>query len=277
MSGRGRRHPLSGRCLHVAAVGIASTFLAACATPAQRADGFAAAHAFSRSIEQGAEYAHVVYRNGVTEPGRALHVYLEGDGSPYLDRWTVAADPTPRRPLMLELMALDPAPAVYVGRPCYLGLAASPPCRPFDWTLGRFAPRIVESLATVVAQLRDESGSRTVELFGHSGGGALAVLLARRIGAVTRVVTLAGNLDPDAWARLHGYSPLLGSARPLEGGPLAGDIVQLHLAGSRDRVLPPALVERAAGALGAAEFRTLADVSHVDGWARYWPGVLQGH
>jgi hypothetical protein len=47
---------------------------------------------------------HLVY----SRPGAAhapLHVYIEHDGTPWLQGVHVAADPTPRRPLVLELMA----------------------------------------------------------------------------------------------------------------------------------------------------------------------------
>ena len=35
-------------------------------------------------------------------------------------------------------MGLDPAPSVYLGRPCYLGRAADPGCHPWYWTHGRY-------------------------------------------------------------------------------------------------------------------------------------------
>src|SRR6185436_12059458 len=117
-------------------------------------------------------------------------------------------DPTPRHPLMLQLMTLDSAPSVYVGRPCYFGLANDPPCTPRDWTLDRFSPRIVDSMASVIEQLRAGRGTDAIELYGHSGGAALAVLLAARLGGVQRIVTIAGNLDVEAWTTYHGYTPL---------------------------------------------------------------------
>ena len=45
----------------------------------------------------------------MSAPAGALHVYIEGDGTPYVARHDFAADPTPRNPLMLRLMTLDPA------------------------------------------------------------------------------------------------------------------------------------------------------------------------
>jgi pimeloyl-ACP methyl ester carboxylesterase len=256
---------------------LASLLLAGCATPAERMDVEARSSGYARNVVQGSGFRHVVYANGRHAAGGVLHVYIDGDGSPYLDRWTVAADPTPRNPLMLRLMALDSAPAVYVGRPCYAGLATDPPCSPLDWTLGRFSERVVDSLATVIEQQRAATGASGLALFGHSGGGTLAVLIAARLPDVRRVITLAGNLDPDAWADLHEYTRLTASLNPVRLGPLPITIEQLHFAGARDRVMPPALIETAAGQLGARGVAVLPDVAHATGWEAKWPAILAGH
>lgn len=240
-------------------------------------DETAASYGFERSVVEGAGFRHVVHANGRGAVGRSLHVYIEGDGLPYLDRWTVSPDPTPRRPLMLKLMSLDEAPAVYVGRPCYGGLASDPPCTPLDWTLGRFGPRVVESMVAVVTALVEQSGASGVDLFGQSGGGTIAVLLAARLPNVHRVVTLAGNLDIDAWTELHGYAQLSGSINPVLAGPLPPEVEQEHYAGGRDRVVPPALVESAAPRLGSGAVAVLPDASHQDGWEAHWPMIVTGH
>jgi len=246
-------------------------------SPAQRVDAVANAHGFSRLIVKGEKFEHVAYSNGLFDPDAPLHVYLEGDGTPYLNHRTAAPDPTPRHLVMLELMALDPGPAVYLGRPCYFGFASRPPCTTDDWTLRRFDRQIVASMASALAKVAGQTTSGRLELFGHSGGGTLAVLLARRVGGVARVVTLAGNLDHRAWSQIHGYSPLEGSLNPVDEGPLPEEIVQLHLVGEKDQNIPPVLVARAAGQLGAGKIRILTGVTHTCCWEAYWPAVLAGH
>jgi hypothetical protein len=67
-----------------------------------------------------------------------LHVYVEGDGAPYWQRDLTAPDPTPRNPLMLRLMALEPDQGIYLGRPCYLGLCRDVGCHPAFLTLRRY-------------------------------------------------------------------------------------------------------------------------------------------
>ena len=175
---------------------------------------------------------------------------------------------------MLHLMVLDARPAAYVGRPCYFGLAADPNCSPLDWTLGRFSERVVESIARAVEDLKDEGRYESIDLYGHSGGGALAVLVAARVPGVARVVTLAGNLDPDAWATLHGYTSLTGSLSPVRQGALPARVVQLHVAGEQDRVVPPWMVQQSAMQLGSTEVVVLPGVEHDCCWESSWPDLL---
>lgn len=250
---------------------------AGCSSAPQRIDEQARLLGYTRTVMQGDAYAHVVYAKPAQAVGGPLHVYIEGDGQPYLQRSIVAADPTPRRPVMLQLMALDAETAVYVGRPCYFGLATTTPCTPLAWTVDRFSARAIDSMAEVIERLQVEGRHEVIALFGHSGGGTMAVLLARRLPGATRVVTLAGNLDIDAWSELHGYSPLRGSLNPVSEGPLPGRIDQLHLAGELDRNVPPQLIADAADLLGAPGIRILAGVGHACCWEGEWPDIIASH
>jgi pimeloyl-ACP methyl ester carboxylesterase len=277
MTGFAQRRRAWTRAVGGSVLLCAVALVSGCSTPAQRIDAIATEAGMTREVVRGKAFEHVVYRNGRPATGRTLHVYIEGDGRPYLDRWTASPDPTPRRPLMLQLMALDTEAALYIGRPCYFGLATNSPCTPLDWTLQRFGPEVVASMASVIRSAVVAAQAPELRLFGHSGGGTLAVLLARELPEVTQVVTLAGNLDPAAWAALHGYSPLTGSLDPLQGGPLPATTTQLHLGGERDRNVPPALMAQAARTLGAAEgVRIMAGADHACCWRQVWPQVLAG-
>jgi pimeloyl-ACP methyl ester carboxylesterase len=223
-------------------------------------------------------FRHRIYRRqaGAGAGGGALHVYIEGDGMPFLEPATVALDPTPRDPLMLRLMALDPAPSVYLGRPCYFGLSHDQGCNPAYWTVRRFAPEVVASLAAALRSEVDLSQARSIELYAHSGGGTLAVLLANRVPAVTRVVTIGANLDTTAWCSLHHYTPLLGSLNPArEPGP-PSRVRLLHLVGSDDTNTPPELVQSAASRTGASDaVRVIQGFTHNCCWQEIWSRVLQ--
>jgi hypothetical protein len=263
-----------GRRLAAPAAALAAAgYLIACASPPERSDALAERFGFSKEIVSGAAYRHVVYRNAVHDAGATLHVYIEGDGTPFLNRTVIADDPTPHDPLMLRLMAEDAAPSVYLGRPCYFGLHADPGCGPEAWTSRRFAPEILDSMGSVLRSERLRSGASRVALFGHSGGGALAVLLAAREPSVVRVVTVGATLDVAAWCELHGYSPLTGSLDPARLPLERKDVEVLHWVGQKDTNTPPAFIAAAARARDEP-MRVVAGFDHNCCWIRMWQDIL---
>jgi hypothetical protein len=247
--------------------------LGACRSPQARIDALARQGSLERDIVMGAPFRHVIYRPREARPGDELHVYLEGDGTPYLAHTIIASDPTPRAPLALELMLEDPGPTLYLGRPCYLGLAHDPPCGPAYWTSRRFSTEVVQSLAAALTLELRRAPRRHVTLIGHSGGAALAWLVAARVPAVDRVVTIAGNLDVAGWTRLHGYTPLSGSLDPMHEPSRAG-LALVHLAGGADRNVPESLVRAAASRLGGTVI-VIPGFDHHCCWTEIWPRMLR--
>lgn len=247
----------------------------ACVTPAVHFDERASQLGLHRAVLRGALFEHVVYRN-TTGKSSLLHVYLEGDGTPWLNRYTVAADPTPRRPLMLALLARDPAAAVYLGRPCYHGYAATPPCSPLWWTARRYSAEVVDSMAAALRAWLAVQPVRYEGLvwLGHSGGAALAMLLAERFPETRAVLTIAGNLDPDAWAAYHHYSPLTGSLNPALRLPLPPRVVQLHFFGEHDQNIPVDLLVPAVQRQPDARLTVWPDFDHDCCWPTVWPDLL---
>jgi hypothetical protein len=217
----------------------------------------------------------VYARGGLHGPVKQLHVYLDGDGTPWLGPGLPAADPTPRNPLVLELMRLDPAPAIYLARPCYSGLGPVPPCGPWRWTHGRYSTLVVESLADALNAVAARWQAEQVALIGYSGGGTLAMLVAPRVPRVRLVATLAADMDVEAWGILHHYSPLVDSLDPARAPPLPAHILQLHWVGADDANTPPELIRRGLRHQPGARLEVLPGLSHVEGWPGVWPYLLQ--
>lgn len=246
--------------------------ISGCAGPAQRADEQAAALGYRKLVVRGDGFEHVVYLKEGRAESAALHVYLESDGTPWIRKRLAAPDPTPRTPLMLELMSLDPAPALYLGRPCYHGLSGTPPCAPGLWTGSRYSEAVVASMAGALKRITPDD--RELVLLGYSGGGVLAMLLAEQLPQTRMVVTVAANLDTARWAELHRQPPLPDSLNPATRSPLPAHIKQLHIAGEQDENVPPGLIRDAIAHQPVAVFQTLPQQDHSCCWRAAWPAIL---
>lgn len=266
------------RPIRVGATGglvLAAALLSAgCTTPTD---------AFKRTVQDAGFTQHVIPGNNfdlLILAGRPagtsderLHVYIEGDGSAWISNRWIAKDPTPRHPVALTLMRLDPAPTLYLGRPCYLGLQRN--CTPDLWTKERYSEAVVQEMCTALKDYLDKSGFMgSIVLIGFSGGGTLAMLMASRLAAVDRLVTVAANLDTARWTRLHGYSPLTNSLNPAAQAPLPERINQIHLVGGSDQNVPVEIVEDAIARQPNAVLLSYPEFTHNCCWVEVWPDVL---
>jgi len=242
--------------------------------PAKYTSDLAAASGSTRTQVEGSGFEHVVFMHGVAPHSTRVHVYFGSDGSPFIHGHRISRDPTARDPLALRLMLADPDPSVYIGRPCYEGLATAPNCEPILWTLQRYSERIVASMTAAVEQILAQAPDANVTLIGYSGGGVLAVLVANRVVRIDTVVTIAANLDIDEWTDLHGYSPLVGSINPAAQTDWRAALRQVHFAGALDDNVPPAIVQRFSARVSTAQVRVIDRFDHRCCWLAQWPALL---
>lgn len=247
------------------------TFGTGCTTVAEDFARQAKLLNFDREVVRGSNFQHVVYRKS-GHSSTTLHVYIDGDGTPWI-AGRPADDPTPRNALLLKLMSLDSASSAYVGRPCYHGMHSTDACSSRFWLSHRYGEAVVASLTEVIKQLLRGGGYRRLALIGHSGGGALAVLLASRLPETVAVLTLAANLDLSAWAAYTENDDLKASLNPAALPALDPSIKQYHFAGGRDHTVPPALMANAVKRLGS-HLIVIEDYDHVCCWERLWLNIL---
>lgn len=215
-------------------------------------------------------------RNG---PGEVLTVYIEGDGRAFVDRRTPSADPTPAEPLGLLLARRDPAVKLLVlARPGqYLPAEELAGYDPALWTQARYSPQVVAALGQALDAAKDRFGANRLRLRGYSGGGALAVLVAAERTDVDDIVTVAANLDTEAWTSLHGVSPLRLSRNPVDAAPALAGLPQTHYVGALDTVTPPALCRRYLARLPAdapARCLVIEGAGHHEGLVKAWEGIV---
>lgn len=177
--------------------------------------------------------------------GGTLRVYIEGDGAAWFSRTTASEDPTPVNPIGLKLALADTTgSAVYLARPCqYMTRLIGSACRESLWTAGRFSSDVVVSTNSAISLLKQRYQADRLVLVGYSGGGAVAALVAARRQDVTLLVTVAGNLDHQAWTKKFSYTPLTDSLNPADFSEQLKATPQIHYVGDRDTVVPAFVVQ----------------------------------
>jgi dienelactone hydrolase len=213
------------------------------------------------STVRGDLFLHQVFTLHGT--GGTPHIVFEGDGQAFLDRYTVARDPTPAKSAALAMAPEIGAygPVHVVGRPCYHSLEDAA-CNPIYWTIGRHAPEVIASLVTAIRKL---TGTRKVWLVGYSGGGTLAVLVAAAMpDQVLGVLTIAAPLDTLAWTQYHGYTPLSKSVDPSDDLPRYTHSCQRHLLGSKDKTIPEKLHK--SWRWPDTDLQVVSGLSHTSDW-----------
>jgi pimeloyl-ACP methyl ester carboxylesterase len=204
-----------------------------------------------------------------------IAVFIEGDGLAYLGRSEISPDPTPERPTALELAVRHPTPNVlYLARPCQYGPDPTRRrgCDPVYWTIGRFAPEAVSAMNQAVDQFVVARRFSRLSLYGYSGGGTMAALLAARRKDVVALVTVAGVLDHQAWTSHFGDAPLRLSLNPTDFVAQLRSLPQRHFVGQRDDTVP-ALVAQSylrRARLGDAALTLVPRADHTCCWADLW-------
>ncbi|NOR81494.1 MAG: hypothetical protein GQ529_11795 [Methyloprofundus sp.] len=251
--------------------------LSSCMSPADKFANTALEYGFD-SLEMSSDiFEHRIYFNQFVlrkTDAPKLHVYIDGDGTPWVRNKWVAKDPTARNPLILRLMNLDKTPSILLGRPCYYGLNQSFNCDGKYWTSHRYSSEVVSSMIYVLRAWLDKNKYKELTFIGFSGGGSLAVLMANDIDITTKVVTVAANLDVAAWSEFHGYRALANSLNPTKEVVLSAGIQQFHFAGKDDKVVPAFIIKKYAQSQNSARYFELSGKSHVCCWEMEWLKIL---
>lgn len=208
-------------------------------------------------------------------PSNELHVYIEGDGTPWVNRYFIAKDPGPYGRLALDLMRQDLHASFYLGRPCYYSwqLPKQDDCSPLLWTDARYSEVVVDSMSTALENYLGLHVFKKVILIGHSGGGTLAYLLSQRIQQVSAVVIISGNLNTDAWTQHHNYTPLRRSINPAELTTIK-KLPVIYLTGKKDEVVPLHVNIDFLQRINA-KIITRLDYDHVCCWRNEWQSLIQ--
>lgn len=210
----------------------------------------------------------------VPAPGTYKHmrVYIEGDGHAWATSSQPSTDPTPHISLMATFAAADRSPAAYLARPCQF--VTSQGCSVATWTSDRFSSNVMASMNAGLDSLKREFGVDQFELVGHSGGGAVALVLAGMRNDVGQVQTLAGNVDPIYWTELKKLTPLNNPVTPLQYKDHLQAIPQRLFVGSQDPIVPPAVARNYLSKLdGKCIEIMMTSADHQNGYQASWDAI----
>lgn len=209
-----------------------------------------------------------------------LSVYIEGDGFAWVTKTQLSSDPTPRIPIALELASEDPsANRLYLARPCqYQSDADLARCNPKYWSGARYSEEVIAAMNAAIDQTVRATGAKRLRLFGFSGGGAIAALIAARRTDVVQLVTVAGNLDHAAWTTVRKVSPLSASLNPADMTSALSRIPQIHFVGKDDTDVPPKVAQSYRSRFSDPARISIIEVPGADHdccWVERWPGLLK--
>jgi hypothetical protein len=205
--------------------------------------------------------------------GSVLHVYIEGDGQPWVGG-KIAADPGPYKLTSLSLMQQDSNPSIYLGRPCYFqhvtGLQKN--CHPALWTRARYSQQVVDLMVNALVFHPELASYDEWVLIGHSGGGTLAYLMAQQLPKVDKVIAISSNLDVNAWVEYHQYAPLDQSLDPAKLQSKKR-LELVYLAGGKDKNVPLELNRTFLNKVNA-QIILRDEYDHKCCWEKEWRKIL---
>lgn len=198
----------------------------------------------------------------ITQTNGVYKIYIEGDGYAFDRYGRPTQNPTPKGNFVRKLAFGDRNDnVIYLARPCQYII--SPICSQRHWTTARFAPEVINATFEAIRQI---AGNSPIVLVGFSGGAQVGGLVASAKQGlnIKKIITIAGNLDHEAWVKYHDLLPLNESLNLADYYDNFMKIPQIHYVGKNDKVIPPHLVQNFIK--NKASVIVAAGANHNDGW-----------
>ena len=202
----------------------------------------------------------------VSDAQEPVKIYIEGDGTAFNAHGQPSYNPTPKGVLLREIAFNDYQENVaYLARPCQF--VKDNQCVQKYWTTARFASEVIRAEASAIRQIAQ---GREVILIGFSGGAQVAglVTVLNPDIRVKKLVTIGGNLDHKAWTAYHNLPPLSDSLNLVDYKEKYLQGAQIHYVGTKDKVIPPALVKAFAK---PDNIKEIANAQHDKDWESIYP------
>lgn len=242
------------------------------------AEQLASQHAWHKQLIETSSFDLMSFLPNNFIKNSVLTIYIEGDGLAWLSSHKPSTDPTPINPVSLKLALHHPSSNVaYLARPCQY--FSDTQCETQYWTSHRFSTDVIEANNQAIDKIKKQFSATQLILVGFSGGGAIATILAAERDDVINLITVAGNLDHQAWTHFHHISPLIGSLNPTDYRDQIAKIAQVHFVGEGDTVIPPFLTTNFVADLPKPNHANIIIVpgqTHNCCWESVWLDLLTG-
>lgn len=176
------------------------------------------------------------YKIAANQKHNTITIVIEGDGYSWVNRHTVSDDPTPKDPVGLKIASSIEEPAVYLARPCQY--VSDPMCNQSVWSSHRFSSSVIQSYMDAFNQLKVEYNNSDFHVVAYSGGAFIALVLAAQRDDISKVSTVAGVLDPNAWTDFHDISALSHNYVVDDLMEHSGHVDFNHMCGGKDDIVP---------------------------------------
>ena len=234
---------------------VLALILTGCSWMTPRPEGFV-----EKQIET--EYlTFAVWEKSEIEKGKPLRIYLEGDGTP-----------NPSDKIALYYAEQDTTNnVIYMARPCQWTKDKVCQSKPEIYKEQRFHPEIIREIEEVILYLKSKHKAPSVELIGYDGGATVALDVAAQMNDISRVITIAGILDTNAYVHQNNLPEMTDAQNPAEKLAVLAQIPQIHYVGAKDDITPRRTAERFVSKMHhpiSAVVKSVPGVNHTN-----WKGV----
>ena len=189
-------------------------------------------------------------------------IYIEGDGYSFRGDGSVSSNPTPRSTMLRELAFGDYHDnVIYLARPCQY--TKDKLCTPNFWSDDRFSPTVIQAEYEAIKKI---AGQHSLTLVGFSGGAQIAGLIAVKYNDlnVRQLVTIAGNLDVNAWTDYHNLPSLNLPLNLVDYREQYLNFNQIHYVGTKDDNIAAEITENFLG--DKTKIKYIKNATHNKGW-----------
>ena len=235
---------------------IIALFLSGCFYSVPTSDNFEA-----KPI-QTSHLSIAVWEKNTIQKGKPLRLYFEGNGNPN-PRYTIAFDFARRD---------SSSNVIYIAQPCQWVNDKICKKKPEIYNDSRFHREIMDQMKELVEYLIRKHQAPSIELIGYDGGAVIALNIASSL-PTTRLITIAGITDIDAYNTYHDL-PLQEEEQqenPADNLLVLSKIPQIHYVGKDDDITPKILVEKFVSKMKnptSAVVKVVPDTNHTN-----WEGI----